>query len=51
MINGLIRSSIAVATFAAASLAAQAADMPLKAKPPETFNWAGCHVGGSLGYA
>jgi opacity protein-like surface antigen len=35
----------------AASLSAQAADMPLKAKPPESFNWGGCYLGGSLGYA
>jgi hypothetical protein len=42
---------MAAAAFAAAALSAQAADMPLKAKPPETFNWGGCYLGGSLGYA
>jgi outer membrane immunogenic protein len=51
MINGLIKSSVAAVAFAAASLAAQAADMPLKAMPPATLNWAGCYLGGSFGYA
>jgi outer membrane immunogenic protein len=42
---------MAASAFAAASLSAQAADMRIKPKPPETFNWAGCYLGGSLGYA
>jgi opacity protein-like surface antigen len=50
MIDKFIKG-MAVAVFAAASLSAQAADMPLKAKPVETFNWAGCALGGSIGYA
>jgi outer membrane immunogenic protein len=44
-------TGMAAAAFAAASLSAQAADMPIKPKPPETFNWGGCYLGGSLGYA
>jgi outer membrane immunogenic protein len=53
MTNKLIKSSVAAAVFATGSLSAQAADMPLKARPmaTEAFNWGGCFVGGSLGYA
>jgi outer membrane immunogenic protein len=49
----MIKSSVAAAAFAMASLSAQAADMPVKARPnpPETLNWAGCYLGGDLGYA
>jgi outer membrane immunogenic protein len=50
MIDKFIKG-MAVGAFVAASLSAQAADMPLRAKPPETFNWAGCYLGGSFGYA
>ena len=50
MTDEFIKGMAAVA-FAAASLSAQAADMRIKPKPPETFNWAGCYLGGSLGYA
>jgi outer membrane immunogenic protein len=42
---------MAAAAFSVVSLSAGAADMPLKARPPDTFNWAGCYLGGSLGYA
>jgi outer membrane immunogenic protein len=50
MTNKFIKG-MAAAAFAATSLPAQAADMPLKTKLPGTFNWAGCYLGGSLGYA
>ena len=51
MANRLTKSSVAAAVLAAAPLCAQAADMPLKAQPPATFNWGGCSLGGSVGYA
>jgi outer membrane immunogenic protein len=51
MANGLIKSSVAASLLAVASLSAQAADMRLNARPPATFNWGGCSLGGSLGYA
>src|ERR1700730_13330042 len=53
MKNKSIKSSFAAAVLAAAALSAQAADMPLKvqAKAPESLNWAGCYLGGALGYA
>src|SRR6516164_6512630 len=50
MTDEFIKGVTAVA-FAAASLSAHAADMPIKPKPPETFNGAGCYLGGSFGYA
>jgi outer membrane immunogenic protein len=50
MTDGFIKA-MAAAALAAASLSAQAADMPIKPRPPETFNWGGCYLGGSLGYA
>jgi outer membrane immunogenic protein len=53
MKNKPIKSSFAAAVFAAASLSAQAADMPVKApvKAPAGPMWAGCYLGGALGYA
>jgi hypothetical protein len=35
-----------------AAIAAQAADMPIKARPlppPAAFSWTGCHIGGNAG--
>jgi outer membrane immunogenic protein len=53
MKNKSIKSSFATAVLAAAALSAQAADMPIKAqaKAPSGPTWAGCYLGGALGYA
>jgi outer membrane immunogenic protein len=53
MKNKSIKSSFAAAVLAAAALSAQAADMPIKAqaKAPSGPTWAGCYLGGALGYA
>jgi outer membrane immunogenic protein len=53
MKNKLIKSSVAAAVLTAASLTAQAADMRIKAQamPPAGPKWAGCYLGGALGYA
>ncbi len=37
--------------LAALTGVAEAADLPVKAKPPEAFSWGGWYVGGHLGYA
>jgi len=51
MPNALIKSGLAAAA-ALVSLSAQAADMPIKARPaPQAMNWSGCYLGYALGYA
>ena len=52
--NKVIKSSVAAAAFAVASLSVQAADMPRKAPlmPAELpLNWGGCYAGADIGYA
>jgi outer membrane immunogenic protein len=55
MTNKLIKSSVAAAAFAVASLSSQAADMPRKAPAmmvaEQPLNWGGCYGGGHIGYA
>jgi outer membrane immunogenic protein len=54
MTNKVIKSSVAAAAFAVASLSVQAADMLRKAPPmmgAQPLNWGGCHAGGNIGYA
>jgi outer membrane immunogenic protein len=46
----LILSSLAFIAFAS-SAPAQAADMPVKARPPAAHNWSGSYVGGNVGYS
>ena len=48
MPNALVKSGLAAAA-ALVSLSAQAADMPIKARPaPQAMNWSGCYLGYAL---